>query len=206
MNGRFCILGDLNQSILDEGITDWDSIKHSISDANKAQTFQLDTNYRSTKQIIDFANKILIPYTKDYLPKSINRMGKDVVTFNENSKEAMLQAFATQIDNDMQELNTSIGVIVFDTELLDSVSDLVYAAGKKHKVSENQIISLDEHKRIHYIPKGVYITKFDDCKGLEFAKVHILGLDVKKVSTYSEAKKAFVASTRAMNELVLYTY
>ena len=45
---------------------------------------------------------------------------------------------------------------------------------------------------------------FDDCKGLEFAKVYILGISIKSIDKFLQAKQAFVAVTRAMNELYLY--
>jgi len=46
--------------------------------------------------------------------------------------------------------------------------------------------------------------KADDCKGLEFSKVYVLNLNLKKIKTFSKAKEAFVAVTRAMNELCIY--
>ena len=46
---------------------------------------------------------------------------------------------------------------------------------------------------------------FNDCKGLEFAKVYILGLNLDKTSTFKKAKEAFVAVTRAMNEVSIYS-
>jgi DNA helicase-2/ATP-dependent DNA helicase PcrA len=63
LNGRFCILGDLNQSYEVDGITTWSDIAEVIREAKKANTFELNTNYRSTKPIIDLANQILKPYT-----------------------------------------------------------------------------------------------------------------------------------------------
>lgn len=203
LNGRFCILGDLNQSYVKEGLTDWNSIKEVIEEANAAEEFQLDTNYRSTKQIIDFANEILSPYTKNYLPKSINRQGPEIVRINTSSIEESLEIFKNHLDIDLDNLDKSIGVVVFDDAMFDHIESIAAGLRVSKDLDPSKIIKLEEHTRISYIPKGVYLSKFETCKGLEFAKVYLLGLNLNKVSNFLEAKKAFVAVTRAMNELVV---
>ena len=202
INGRFCILGDLNQSISDEGIPDWDSISRVIKEARSANTFELDTNYRSTRPIIDFANSILMPYTNDYLPKSINRRGVDPVVKVFSEKDHFVKEFSGELANDVKELNKSIGIICFDENLLEQIDTLITIMG----VNGERYIKLDSKKKISYIPKGIYLTNHENCKGLEFSKVYVLGLDPSKISQFNEAKKAFVAVTRAMNELHIYHY
>ncbi|HQK41485.1 MAG TPA: hypothetical protein PKV39_00590, partial [bacterium] len=63
---------------------------------------------------------------------------------------------------------------------------------------------LNSKQKTTYIPNGVYFMKADDCKGLEFSKVYVLNLNLKKIRTFYKAKEAFVAVTRAMNELYIY--
>jgi len=46
--------------------------------------------------------------------------------------------------------------------------------------------------------------KSEDCKGLEFSKVYVLGANPAKIKNFSFARKVFVAVTRAMNELLVY--
>lgn len=203
LNGRFCILGDLNQSYVKEGLTSWDSIKSVIEEAKSAEEFQLDTNYRSTKQIIDFANEILSPYTKEYLPKSINRQGPPIEILTLNSDQEVLDSLKEKLSSDLDALDKSIGVIVFDDEMFGHVENIATGLRVSKELDSSKIIKLEEHTRISYIPKGVYLTKFETCKGLEFAKVYLVGLNLKNVSSFLEAKKAFVAVTRAMNELVV---
>ncbi len=202
-HGRFCILGDLNQSYVVDGIDDWEAIRDVVSDAKEAQTFELDTNYRSTKQIIDFANNILKPYTHTYLPKSINRMGQEIVKEKASDNAAMISILENHLRSDLEKLDKSIGIIVFGDDLLIDVQNSIDALGTELKVSAEKIIKLEDHTRIAYIPKGLYVTKFENCKGLEFSKVYVLGLHLSEVSNFDEAKKAFVAVTRAMNELVI---
>lgn len=200
INGRFCILGDLNQSYQIDGLSSWDEIKEVIKEAKQANVYELDTNYRSTKPIIDLANKILNPYTKNYLPKSINRRGSEPVVSYFDSHEAMSDEFKSQLNDDFKELNKSIGIICFDTIFFDTA----FEALEKSSLKKEDLIVLDPAKKISYIPKGVYLTHFNDCKGLEFAKVYVLGLNLTKIKSTDTAKRAFVAVTRAMNEVSIY--
>lgn len=202
-HGRFCILGDLNQSYVVDGLDDWGAIKDVVSDAKDAQTFELDTNYRSTKQIIDFANDILRPYTQSYLPKSINRMGVAVLHEPAVTNADKLVHLEKHLRTDLEKLDKSIGIIVFGDSLLVDVQNLLDSLSLELHVSDEKIIKLEDHTRIAYIPKGVYVSKFENCKGLEFSKVYVLGMNLDAVSNFDEAKKAFVAVTRAMNELVI---
>lgn len=199
MNGRMCILGDLNQSYVDEGLTDWDEILEVISGARQAHKFVLDTNYRSTRPIIEFANLILSSYTDKYLPISINRIGpKPEVKFFKTNND-MLDRFTESIKEDAKDLNKSVGVICLTDSLLESAEKIV----TKLNLKEN-FIKLKDTERIAYLPRAVYLTHFDNCKGLEFGKVYVLGLNLDDVSNFKDAKKAFVAVTRAMDELHIY--
>ncbi|OGC48177.1 hypothetical protein A3A69_01305 [candidate division WWE3 bacterium RIFCSPLOWO2_01_FULL_37_15] len=201
LNGRLCILGDLNQSYNEEGLVNWSEIAEVIKDAKNAQTFTLDTNYRSTKPIIDLANKILSPYTNNYLPKSINRKGEEPKIIKSNTSEEQFIAFKDFIDHDLKKLDKSIGVICFEPETFEVVQKII----NKKRNNSGRIITLNSKEKITYIPKGLYLTMFDDCKGLEFSKVYVLDLNLDKINTFKDAKKAFIAVTRAMNELIILT-
>jgi len=204
LRGRFALFGDLNQSLESDGIKNWEEIPEVIEDAKSAVKFRLNENYRSTKQIIDFANKILNPFTKDYLPQSIDRVGKEPSEELFTDFESMLNEFSKNITEDLKNVDKSIGIIVFETNGLDL--NLIKNNMEIHLKENNDlnIIELDPKEKISYTPKGVYLMKSEDCKGLEFAKVYVLGLNTKKIKNIGEAKKAFVAVTRAMNELNLY--
>ncbi len=200
LRGRFCILGDLNQSVESNGIADWTQINKVVRDAKNAQVFELETNYRSTKPIIELANKILSPYTKTYLPKSINRMGEEPKVVEARGEDDLLVKFEEELEGDIANLNKSIGVICYGYRDLGRVKDIVEKLG----TPKEDVILLDEKKKIPYTPRGVYIMNFEDCKGLEFAKVYVLGLDLDGIEGFEEARRAFVAVTRAMNELSVY--
>ena len=200
LRGRLAIFGDLNQSVESDGIRSWEDIPAVVAEAKNASTFELDTNYRSTKPIIDLACNILKPYTSKYLPKSINRKGNDPVIKIFSSQEELLSQFASEINDDAKKLDKSIGIICYDEIVFDAATKII----DQLKVDNEHIIKLDSTTKIRYLPKGVYIMRGEDCKGLEFAKVYILNLNLAKISSAEYARKAFVSITRAMNELHVY--
>jgi DNA helicase II / ATP-dependent DNA helicase PcrA len=201
VKGRLCILGDLNQSYNHNGIVTWEDIMQVIEDAKQANVFELTTNYRSTKPIIDYANSILQPFTDTYLPKSINRAGPEPEVLSYTRINDVLDGLTEQLSKDTINLNKTVGIICSNEELINKSADIIRRLG----VPEDKIIHLDTKKRISFISRGFYISNFHECKGLEFSKVYVLGRDPHQAANFNEAKKYFVAVTRAMNELVILT-
>lgn len=197
--GRFCILGDLNQSYEISGLNTWDTIQDAITEAAHANLFELTTNYRSTKEIIEFANNILKPFTNKYLPIPIDRHG-DIPTIQTYTLlSELIKSLVEQVGFDLTNLNKSIGVIVYDEGLYEQIDTALSGI-----LSNNDhFIKLEGDKQIRYIPKGIYLTKFEDVKGLEFSKVYIIGLNLTTIASFKDAKSAFVAVTRAMNEAII---
>jgi len=198
--GRFCILGDLNQSYGKEGLKDWKDIFELVEGAKKANMFILDTNYRSTKPIIEYAKTLLARYTKKYLPKPIQRMGSKPVIKQFVANNDVMDAFSEDVKNDIITLDKSIGIICFGKDYYEQAERVL----AKFKLPKEKFIKLRESERVHYLPRAVYLTEFENCKGLEFGRVYILGLNPSKAKNFTEAKKAFVAVTRAMDELSIY--
>jgi len=200
LRGRFGIFGDLNQSLDPSGIERWEDLFEIIKEAKSSVRFELSTNYRSTKPIIDLARKILNPFTNNFMPESINRMGAEpLIRLVENNAQVMNE-FLSAIKKEAKDLDKSIGVICHDDTLLDQVSREM----KKLIKNPAQLVILDSGTRVNYIPKGVYVMNSINSKGLEFSKVYVLGLNPEKIESFDEARKAFVVTTRAMNELVIY--
>ena len=198
-NNRFCIIGDLNQNIHNNPLSTWEEI-FPIFKGSKISTFQLDTNYRSTRNIIEFSNKILSSFTKLYLPKSIEKFGPEVELIDSESSEDRLKTFSELIKKDFDDLKKSVGVIFYNFEEYERYISLL------QKMSDNpeKLIVLSEDKKAVYSPRVVYATDFSHCKGLEFNKVYLFGFNSHKLNDFEEAKKFFVGSTRAMNELIIF--
>ena len=201
IKGRFSILGDLNQGYIESGIKKWEEIQEAIPDAHTFAKFELTTNYRSTKQIIDYACNILAPYTTSYLPKSINRRGLEVGEMVIPNKDMLFSDFQKRVQTDLTALDKSVGVICFSDYLFEKAKAFL-ESGYRAKLKDRLVV-LNPKDKIFYAPKGVYLTMFENCKGLEFSKVYVLGLK-SSFKNLSEARAAYVASTRAMNELIVY--
>ena len=116
----------------------------------------------------------------------------------------MLEEFRKSLSADLKDIKKSIGVIVFENEsvTLEKVKKVMLE--EKVDESENGFVQLKPNEKINYTPLGIYLMKSDDCKGLEFSKVYVLNLNLKKIKNFSDARKAFVSVTRAMNELQVY--
>ncbi len=204
LRGRLALFGDLNQSLEADGVKNWEDIPSVIKDAKSAVKFKLEENYRSTRQIIEFANKILEPFTNKYLPKSINRVGPEPVEKLYSEETELLNDFMNGIKGDIENVSKSVGIIVFDSDKIKFEDVKSLMVEKEIDGKKNNVIDLDPSEKISYTPKGVYLMRAEDCKGLEFSKVYILGLNLKSIKDFSVARKAFVAVTRAMNELHVY--
>ena len=199
LRGRFCILGDLNQSYIKSGLSDWKEVEEVITDAKKCKKFELTVNYRSTKPIIDFACKILSGYSSNFLPQSINRRGSEVMEIITSAGNIVDDVYSYLLQ-DLKSLDKSIGVICYDRQDFTLLQDLLEKTYRD--VLKERLVILNPKDRIFYTPKGIYLTMFDNCKGLEFAKVYVVGMS-KTPADLFEAKKNYIAVTRAMNELVV---
>lgn len=209
IKGRFCILGDLNQSYLMSGLTDWGSIAEIITEARQCKKFELIINYRSTKPIIDYACGIISEFTNDFLPQSINRAGIEVQVLpnrasvsdeglqTDSNRKSLLSMLAGDVEN----LDKSIGIICFDKADFEYINEELES--KYRSELKDRLVILNPRDRIFYTPKGIYLTMFENCKGLEFAKVYVVGMS-QHPKDLLEAKMNYVAVTRAMNELVVF--
>lgn len=199
VKGRFSILGDLNQSYLKTGLGDWSAIESVITEAKECKKFELTTNYRSTKPIIDYACNIISKFSSNFLPQSINRKGQRV------EERAVItncvSDFLETAKNDLQNVEKSLGIICFDRNDFEAVKDVLESSYRN--LLGDRLVVLNPKDRIFYTPKGVYLTMFENCKGLEFAKVYVLGMNKNPIDLL-EAKMNYVAVTRAMNELVVF--
>jgi DNA helicase IV len=185
---------------LREGITSWDEIAKVIKEAKTAELFQLDTNFRSTKPIIELARSILEPYTNKFLPRSIERIGSDPVIESFSSKEELLQKMREEIKKDTEKIEKSIGIVCFNDEVMAKTEKIL----EKMKFKDRNLIKLEKDKKIDYSAKGLYLMDFENCKGLEFSKVYLIDLNLETVNNINEAKRAFIAVSRAMNDLNVY--
>ena len=199
LHKRFCILGDLNQGYTGTGISSWEELE-KVFKTSDIKHFSLDTNYRSTAPIIKLANQILNPFTDKYLPKSINRKGEEPVYKTFSNANEMIENVSLDLQEDAKSFNKSIGIITYNQEDFSSMKKIL----ANLDLDPDRKVILDADKKIEYKPRAVYLTKFENSKGLEFGKVYVVGKNPLENNTYDEAKKSFISVTRAMDKLNIY--
>jgi len=199
LRNRFGLFGDLNQQMTVSGIHGWEQIDKLLPSAKSVKMYKLTTNYRSTAPIIKYANKILSPFVSEYLPNSINRKGSDPLELVCANNKVLVDTLKSHLAEDFRVFDKSIGIVCFGHKLFTEIDKEIAALNDVN----HRVVSLSQSNAINYLPRAVYIMSVEDCKGLEFSKVYVLGCDPKKINNIEEAKKFFVAVTRAMNELTI---
>ncbi|MGL4991044.1 MAG: RNA polymerase recycling motor HelD [Sarcina sp.] len=194
------IVGDLGQGIYSyKGISEWDSILEHVYN-NKGLYKVLTQSYRSTVEIINFANKVLVKqknYPKPAVP--VLRHGKEPSV----EEFKTIKEFATSVDNIVNEVRTSgkksVAIICKTINECKKLRDSLkkYSANNFVLVrNDDKTIDLD----LIIIPS--YLTK-----GLEFDCSIVYNLNEENYSEQSELDKKllYVVLTRALHyEYIFY--
>lgn len=197
-NGGFTLLGDLNQSSDDGGnIQSWDDLK-LVWQESEIKYFEIKVSYRTTKQIISFAKKILQKYPQFiHLPEPFDRDGKEVEKNLYKTRKDLLDKLNFQIQHIRKSGDQSaIGIIEFDPNKIPDTSKILSELGIQNKIIDQEFDEFDG--------SGVYVVSPDLVKGLEFNSVFIIDPNEKVLQiSPKSAKKLFVAVTRAINNLYI---
>jgi DNA helicase-2/ATP-dependent DNA helicase PcrA len=187
----FTILGDLSQSIHTyQGITSWNSFLE-LFDEGESLYFQLDVSYRSTMEIIEYANDIIRPFEGFTLAKPVFRSGEPVKVTKVTERDRFKQAVEA-VQSFMGEADTVALVTRTDEE-----------AQRYHQVLAQAGIqaNLIDSKQQEYLG-GISVVPVYLTKGLEFDAV--LMVDVNR-ENYDDsplsAKLLYVGCTRALHKL-----
>lgn len=194
-SGSFTILGDLSQSIHSyQGISNWSEFLDQFT-AGTSEFFRLDVSYRSTMEIIEFANTIIGAFGQFTLAQPVFRSG-DLVS---------VQTFAgaertARIVRTVQELAAHANTIAVVTRTEDACAP-VHAALQAAGIDAYQIDATQQSYSGGISVLPVYLTK-----GLEFDAVVLLDVDARQYP-HSElsAKLLYVGCTRALHRLVVLT-
>ena len=194
-NRSFTILGDLSQGIhAYQGILDWNEFS-SLFREEETGYFELERSYRSTMEIIQFANQVLQRGVEHpLLAVPVFRSGNKVRVLQTDTKGRLplvRQAIAT-----LRQGNVSTIAIVARTEkLAQELHDQLTAAG----LDANLITAKQRVYRGGISVLPVYLTK-----GLEFDAVVLMDITAQHYeATLIDAKLLYVGCTRALHELWL---
>lgn len=188
------VLGDLQQGIHDyAGIADWNELKELFPQAETSY-YELDRSYRSTLEIIEFANRILGGMGGGVKPaRPVFRSGRPVAvveTARFCDDEAIVEVVAGwQDDPELQ----SIAVLARSAAACAGIHAALTARGIA--------ASLLEAKHQQY-EGGITVAPVYLSKGLEFDAVLIPDADETSYPL-EDAKLLYVGCTRALHRLAL---
>ena len=208
-NQNITIAGDLAQSIIPPFyIKDWNNVIDLFKrfDRDDYSYYQLNRCYRTTLEIIDYANKIFKnKFPKTYkLPEAVLRHGEDIKIIE--NKEALLDGpeenITKLIEIVKEEFNkgsVTCALICPDKNYARGVYERIY----KYKNTLGKDIadfSQEDYKT------GLLVLPVENAKGLEFDTVILLDVNSDTYSnTELSVRLLYVAITRALHRLIVIT-
>lgn len=184
---NFTIVGDANQRINKASEIPAMLELDKILDLDNMEIFNLNRSYRSTFEIINYANKFL----KEVSITPLVRNGKPVETINTNNNEE----FASKIIDTINEYNNdkldSIAIIAKNQSQLDEIYDII--KDKIHVVKFNR-------EDIIYKGGTVIIPSYL-AKGLEFDGVIMAEINKNQEDDKEENLVKYIMATRALHRL-----
>lgn len=183
----FTIVGDANQRINKASEIPAMLELDKILDLEDMEIFNLNRSYRSTFEIIDYANKFL----KEVSITPLVRNGKAVETINTNSKEEFASKIISAINEYSNDNLDSIAIITKDQDQLDQIYDII--KDKIHVVKFNR-------EDIIYKGGTVIIPSYL-AKGLEFDGVIMAQVNKDKEDEKEEDLVKYIMATRALHRL-----
>ena len=191
-NASVTIAGDsAQQTDPSTSFRSWDSVLDNLG-VKRVKQNHLETTYRSTKPIADFAHKIL----GDDAPKKAPTSIKDgvPVTFSEFQSDGPMTVVLNEAINDLmvEEPNASCAIICKNSEMAEKIY---------HKLQDIPKTRLVLDGDFDFTP-GIDITEVSQVKGLEFDYVILPDVNHSNYSESSEDRRTLhVAATRAVHQL-----
>lgn len=193
LGNSFTILGDLSQAIHEyQGIDDWQQFQDVFD--HHAQYFELTRSYRSTKEIISFANEVIqnakIPVG---LANPVFRSGESVKMISTNDP---FQSVLSTVKTMQEQQVKTIAIVGRTEEECREIYDKLTEAG----IPTNII----EAKQSKY-EGGISVVPVYLAKGLEFDAVLLIDVDEDHYKqTKQDAKLLYVGCTRALHDLRIF--
>ncbi|MCA9374906.1 ATP-binding domain-containing protein [Candidatus Dojkabacteria bacterium] len=191
--------GDLAQSIIPPFYIDsWDDFiedfNHTIKTEKQVSYHQLHRCYRTTVEIIEFANKVFKKYfPAEYkLPEAVLRHGDSVKELGSGVNEII------KILKEEETLESTTTAIICKDE---NHADFIYEELKKNENRFSQAIYSYREKDYH---TGVLVLPIKNAKGLEFDAVILADVDNEKYTESAlDVRLFYVAITRALHRLYI---
>ncbi|MEI4615310.1 HelD family protein [Bacillus cereus] len=192
LGNSFTILGDLSQAIYDyQGIEDWNAFKEVFQETGY---YELTRSYRSTKEIIEFANEIIknaeIPVG---LATPVFRSGEDVKVIHAENQFTEIVKTVKHLQN--ADVKT-IAVIGRTEDECRGIYVKLTNAGLTVNVIEANLSKYEG---------GISVVPVYLAKGLEFDAVLLIDVDEEHYkNTKHDAKLLYVGCTRSLHDLWVF--
>ncbi|PFN27922.1 HelD family protein [Bacillus cereus] len=192
LGNSFTILGDLSQAIYDyQGIEDWNAFKEVFQETGY---YELTRSYRSTKEIIEFANEIIknaeIPVG---LATPVFRSGEEVKVIHAEDQ-------FTEVLKTLQHLQNEDVKTIAVIGRTDEECRQMYEKLTKAGLTVN-VIEADQSK----YEGGISVVPVYLAKGLEFDAVLLIDVDDEHYkNTKHDAKLLYVGCTRSLHDLWIF--
>lgn len=194
-NSKFTLLGDFNQSIFAHSGTG--EIFHTLSslfETGETERITLYRSYRSTRQIVEFASRIIEGGERI---EPFNRNGAEPDLTQTASREELPAAIAEQLRKMEKAGYESVAVICKTAEEAKGISEQLAPTYPGLRLIEKETVTFE---------KGIVIIPSYLAKGVEFDGVIISDASEAAYSREEERKLFYTACTRAMHELHLCYY
>ena len=184
---RKTILGDASQSVNPYSSSRADEIRAALRHAKKVT---LNTSYRSSYEIIEFARGI-VPNPE---LRAIERHGETPEVRRHPTRAKEMQALRDEVEAFVESGLNSLGVICKTQKQARRVRQTLEG-------THEQLQLLDAESQ--HFGAGVVVTTAHMAKGLEFDAVLVPEVSARHYATELDRNLLYVACTRAMHRLVL---
>lgn len=204
-DGSMTILGDIAQGIYAyRGITSWDELRRAFQE-HELQYEEVVQSYRSTKEIVEFANEVLkqVRGSRAVLAKLFNRSGPRPKVTGCESEHSMMSKVEGELRDLISRGLRTIAVI----SKTDSDCERIGGHLAKRGLSVAVITSVEEAGTDDRHAGEVVVLPVALAKGMEFEAVLVLDANSQTYDGTVEydGRLLYVAVTRALHSLSVYS-
>lgn len=191
---QIMLMGDLGQNITPGNtLNSWQQFEQVIGPFNY---YELKATFRSTKQIVEFANNIIQPFSKDKyaLPQLTFRNGSEVKKIT-RSGESVYTSILEEVEH----------ILTDSSEQARSV--IIAKTQREAKLLADKLNHPDVQLQLgtQMVDAKVVITTPMLAKGLEFDHVLLFRFSSYLKADEYDIKLAYVAASRALHKLYVYS-
>lgn len=191
-NCYFTIMGDVSQNIRYEtGMNEWETLKEVLFKKGRDSFFLLSKSYRNTIEISQYAGKVLEKASQgDYKIQPVIRHGEKPIVHRAGSTSLLFSLLRQTVLSVQKKNYETIAIICRNEEETLEIRELLHLDSSDTSLFHN----------------GIMVLPVSLTKGLEFDCVMLWKPDGDHYAYHAkDAKLLYVAITRALHELHLFT-